>query len=220
MASPYSLGAPFPATAALSLEKADEPMSHVPGQPTVYLDQTTVDAFLAQELNTPVLDELYPGLWFVARMSGASIDPLHQQRAKGRDVVPTENPQLHLIWYHDKVYLKPIPECLLSHSFWTTYLSSSTDNEPAQSKGPQNGEKEFTPRFDRSIALGFLRSYAHLVQNRSDFTLAREHQLIPDNVDWAKWCQFIRHFRYIEEGQVANHYHYGQVRLSRLNWAV
>src|SRR5436305_1098792 len=114
MARPYSFESPFPATAALSPEKADESLSSIPGQPTIPLDQTTVDVFLSQELNTPVLDELYPRLWFVARKSGASIDPLHQQKAKGRDIVPTENPQLHLIWYHDKIYLKPIPECLLS----------------------------------------------------------------------------------------------------------
>ena len=186
MASPRSQEAPFPATAALSLEKADEPLSFVPGQPTISLDQTTVDAFLAQELHTPVLDELYPRLWGVARKSGASIDPLHQQKAKGRDIIPTENPQLHLIWYYNKVYLKPIPECLLSHSFWTAYLSSSMDNKPPLAKEPQTSQKDFAPRFDRSIALGFLRSYANLVQHRSDFILAREHQLIPDNVDWLK----------------------------------
>jgi hypothetical protein len=83
------------------------------------------------------------------------------------------------------------------------------DSEPPQAKGPQTSQKEFAPRFDRSIALGFLRSYAHLVQHRSDFTLAREPQLIPDNVDWLKWCRFIHHFRHIEEDQVAKRYHYG-----------
>jgi hypothetical protein len=220
MASSHSPEAPFLATAALSLEKLNEPGSHIPGQPTVPLDQAIVDAFLAQELNTPVLDELYPRLWCVARKSGASIHPLHLQKAKGRDIVPTENPQLHLIWYHDKIYVKPIPECLLNHDFWTAYLSSSMGNEPPRAKGSPKGEKVFNPTFDRSIALGFLRSYAHLIQHRSDFTLAREHQLVPDNVDWIKWSQFIHHFRHIEDAQIANRYHYGQMRLSRLNWAV
>lgn len=59
MASSYSLEAPFSITAVLSLEKADKLMSYIPSQPTVYLDQTTINTFLTQELNTPILDKLY-----------------------------------------------------------------------------------------------------------------------------------------------------------------
>jgi hypothetical protein len=77
IASRCYLEVPFPTTAAVSPEEADEPPSFVPGQPTIYLDQMTVGKFLAQELNTPILDELYPRLWLVARKSGARIDPLH-----------------------------------------------------------------------------------------------------------------------------------------------
>lgn len=214
MTTSYSLGVPFPSTTALSVNSPDEPPSYIPGHRNEDLDQSTIDKFLAQELNTPILDELYPRLWSVARKSSANIDPLHKQRVKGRAIVPTEDPQLHLIWYHDRIHLKPIPDCLLNHNFWTAHLPSSAD------KASQSDGETPTPKFERSIALGFLRSYAYLVQHRSDFKLAREHQLIPDYVDWVKWSKFIYHFRHIKDAQVAKRYHYGQMRLSRLNWAV
>lgn len=160
-----------------------------------------LDVFLARELNTPVLDELYPRLWLVARKSGTSIDALHEQKLKGREVVPVENPQLHLVWHRDKFYIKPLPECLLNHDFWTGHRSSHGTNK-------------------RSVALGFVRSYAHLIKHRSDFALVHVHHLIPETVTWNAWCQFIQHFRHCEDTQVAKRYHYGQLRLSRLNWAV
>ncbi|KAB8276900.1 hypothetical protein BDV30DRAFT_223895 [Aspergillus minisclerotigenes] len=112
-----------------------------------------LDVFLAQELNTPVLDELYPRLWL-----------------------------LHLVWHRDKFYIKPLPECLLNHDFWTGHLSSHGTNK--------------------------------------HFALAHVNHLIPETVTWNAWCQFIQHFRHCEDTQVAKRYHYGQLRLSRLNWAV
>ncbi|OJJ84729.1 uncharacterized protein ASPGLDRAFT_66249 [Aspergillus glaucus CBS 516.65] len=210
MSNSTALKAPFPVTAALSPIITDYP-DRVPGQPSVSLDQNDVEEFLAQELNTPILDELYPRLWLVARKSGANIDPLHQQKVKGRDIVPVENPQLHLVWDHNKFYIKPLPECFLSHGFWTVHLSSSHDRKSPQAHVGTNR---------RLVALGFVRSYAHLVRHHSDFALAHDCHLIPENINWNSWCQFIQYFRDCEDTQVAKRYHYGQLRLSRLNWAI
>jgi hypothetical protein len=102
-------------------------LTYPPGEPTISLVPAEVHAFLSRELDTLVLDELYSKLWLVARRSGRSIDPLHQQKVKGRDIVPTEDPKLHLVWQHDKIYVKPIPVCLLNHDFWTTYLPLRMD---------------------------------------------------------------------------------------------
>ncbi|PLN86208.1 hypothetical protein BDW42DRAFT_159593 [Aspergillus taichungensis] len=74
--------------------------------------------------------------------------------------------------------------------------------------------------FDRAVAVGFLRSYAHLIRHRSDFVLARQYHLISETVDWPQWSRFIHNFRYIEDVYVSKRYQYGQLRLSRLNWAV
>jgi hypothetical protein len=61
---------------------------------------------------------------------------------------------------------------------------------------------------------------AFLVQHHLDFILARESHLIPAEIDWIKWSTFIAKFRRIKDDRVAKRYHYGQLRLSRLNWAV
>ncbi|KAL4773001.1 hypothetical protein BDW60DRAFT_222174 [Aspergillus nidulans var. acristatus] len=201
--------APFPEIAALS-PASSQSLDCVPGQPDVSLGQDDVSLFLAQDLETPILDELYPNLWLVARKSGANIDPLHQQKAKGREITLLENPQLHLVWLHNKVYIKPLPEYLLNHYFWATCLSPDSEI-------PSNAD--LSPN-KRLTALGFVRSYAHLIKYRSDFALAQELHLIPDSIEWAAWCRFIQYFRNYNDNQVAKRYHYGQLRLSRLNWAV
>jgi hypothetical protein len=200
------------------LENPDELLQHVPGEPTVTLTPSEVHDFLLRELETPILDEIYPRLWLVARKSGMNIDPLHRQTIKGRDIVPAEDPKLHLIRHHNKIYLKPMPICLLNHHFWTLYLAPSRGKASSCTNLVNAGEKHSSPKFDRSVAVGFLRSYAFLIQHRLDLILAQEHHLIPSDIDWIKWSKFIDHFRHIEDEQVAKRYHYGQLRLSRLNW--
>ena len=66
------------ATTSQSAEQSAEITSHVPDEPTITLSPTAVHEFLHQELQTAVLDDLYPNLWLVARKSGKSIDALHQ----------------------------------------------------------------------------------------------------------------------------------------------
>jgi hypothetical protein len=70
------------------------------------------------------------------------------------------------------------------------------------------------------VAVGFVRSYAFLVQHHLGFILAHESHLIPAEIDWIKWSTFIANFRGIDDNQVVKRYHCGQLRLSRLNWAV
>ncbi|KAK0703407.1 hypothetical protein B0T26DRAFT_731201 [Lasiosphaeria miniovina] len=188
-------------------ENAAGSITHVPGDPSISLLPDNVYNYLSHHLETVLLDELYEKLWIVAKKSSRNIDPLHTQKVKGRSIVPTEDPRLHLTWHPDRIYIKPIPVFLLNYEFWTTYLQPSTQNS---SSG-----------FDSSIAVGFLRSYALLVPHRLDFMLAKEAYLIPDDVsDWLQWSKFITHFRHLSDESVARRYHYGQLRISRLNWAV
>lgn len=195
-----------------------ESINYLPGNPAVSLLPDEVHNHLANELETPLLDELYDKLWLVARKSGLNIDTLHTQRIKGRSIVPAEDPRLHLTWDRDKIYIKPVPVFLLNHDFWTMYLQSP-DRKPSSG----NSQIRFAPTtsaVDRSVAMGFLRSYALLVRYRLDLAIAKESHLIPDNVDWLQWSRFVSHFRHIRDENVAKRYHYGQLRLSRLNWAV
>jgi hypothetical protein len=110
----------------------------------------------------------------------------------------------------------PMPLCLLNHDFWVQYsqppkrLSSKDTLDP----------KPTTSRFERSIAMGFMRSYASLVEDPVDLAIAKEFHLIPADIDWIQWSTFINHFRAVRDDSVAKRYHYGQLRLSRLNWAI
>ncbi|ORY58455.1 uncharacterized protein BCR38DRAFT_447330 [Pseudomassariella vexata] len=174
-------------------------IAHIPGDPAVNLLLNEVRDYLSNQLETPLLDELYDHLWLVPRKSGQNIDALHRQRVKGRSIVPAEDPRLHLVWGGDKIYIKPIPVFLLDHDFWTMYLHPRMGETSAPYS--QGLSQAATSAFDRSVALGFLRSYALLVPHRLDFI-------------------FIRHFRDLGDESVAKRYHYGQLRLSRLDWAV
>lgn len=70
-------------------------------------------------------------------------------------------------------------------------------------------------------ACGFLRTYAFLIQHPSDFRIAVEAGLLPDcNIDYHSFLRFITQFRDIPNNDVPDRYHYGQLRLTRLNWAV
>ncbi|MCJ1242744.1 hypothetical protein MMC14_010753 [Varicellaria rhodocarpa] len=205
---------------AINTHDSNGIINYIPGEPSVHLVIADVHEYLLRELNTPMLEELYPRLWYVARKSGDSIDPLHRQASRGRSITPSEDPKLHVVWHPSRVYLKPLPVCLLNYHFWTKFLPSgelkisATKSRPSSEKGTT-----ISPRFDRTVALGFVRSYAFLIRHQSDFWLAREHHLIPEDCSWIQWSQFIVHFREIRDYEVANRYHYGQLRLSRLHWA-
>ncbi|KAF2462923.1 uncharacterized protein BDR25DRAFT_308060 [Lindgomyces ingoldianus] len=62
-----------------------------------------------------------PRLWIM------NINPLHRQRVKGREIVLTEEPRLHLVWIHDRIFAKPLPRYLLSQTFWKMFLEEGTN---------------------------------------------------------------------------------------------
>ncbi|KAH7139812.1 hypothetical protein B0J13DRAFT_558518 [Dactylonectria estremocensis] len=231
--SSTSLQVPFPPSCALNRDRlclpssipsqshSDQEANHIhylPGYPAVSLAPDEIYTHLTHELDTPLLDELHANLWLVGKRSGDHIDTLHTQRVKGRTVVPTEDPRLHLIWDRNKVYIKPVPIFLLNYDVWSTYLLS---NEPKPyAKSHKDSLKSTTASFDCSTAVGFMRSYSFLVSHPLDLAIAQELYLIPHHIDWVQWSGFICHFRHIRDENVARRYHYGQLRLSRLNWVV
>ncbi|KAL8792556.1 MAG: hypothetical protein Q9195_004855 [Heterodermia aff. obscurata] len=192
-----------------SLTASRTQISYVPGQPSVSLASSDVHEFLIQELRTSALDELDPRFSWVGRKDSTNVDPLNHQIVKGRKIVPTEDPKLHLVWERDKIYIKPIPVCFLNYDFWEVYLPRS-----------QNSTISDDYCSNRFAAIGFMRSYSHLIQHRLDFVLAQQNHLLPGELEWIEWSTFIACFRRIDDSQVALWYHYGQLRLSRLNWAV
>lgn len=118
------------------------------------------------------------------------------------------------MWIYDRVFIKPLPRYLLSYAFWTEYLLS----EESQLGGRSSEDRETYIKIRKS-ALGLLRTYYYLIQHESDFEIARNQdaRLLPSDVSWAEFCNFSKDFEDISDDSVSDRYHYGELRLTRLN---
>ncbi|KAL8732750.1 MAG: hypothetical protein Q9166_002531 [cf. Caloplaca sp. 2 TL-2023] len=173
---------------------------------------------LEQEFLSPDLDTLSPHLWLVATQSSSHINPLHEQVLKGRAIVITENPELHLTWTDNRIFIKPIPRYMLSHAFWTTHLTPT--NSKQTTSGPHDGPSKALIQ----AALGYMRTYYYLIQHESDLHIAKESRLLPfsnSDITLEMFHHFIAGFGNIQDNEVSPRYsNYGTLRLSRLNlWA-
>jgi hypothetical protein len=185
------------------------PAHHLPGYPHIPLtDRRHIWAFLLEEFCSDDLDKMADRLWWMTKQDSASISPLHRQRVKRRAIVVTEDPKLHLVWIHDRVFVKPLPRYILSHRFWQRFLSCDS---------PPDAQAH---RRVRQAVLGYLRTYHHLVRYESDFRIAQESslQLVPSDVSWEQFCHFRAGLASIADGDVSSRYRYGEIRLTRLNF--
>lgn len=182
----------------------------LPDAPLVSLHADEVLSYLAKEVRTSTLDSIEKHLWLVGTHDSRHITPLHEQTLRGREVVITEDPELHLLWIENKIFVKPIPPYLLSYAFWSFYLVTNQVNSPSSQ------EKTL------KAALGYMRTYSYLVRHRSDYRLAMQHHLIPDDLDitFESFMRFINTFSCISDEACSPRYQYGQLRLSRLNFWV
>jgi hypothetical protein len=181
----------------------------LPGQPSILLkDLDRTEKFLHDDLWSEDLDRMAPRLWIMTTPSSANINPLHRQRVKGREIIVTEEARLHLVWIHDRIFIKPIPRYLLSHDFWEAYLDQK----------PQSLDSDRSNL--RAVAAGFLRTYRYLIRHESDFHFAQQEslRLIPKDVDWASFCHFTSDLNGIQDSAVSRRYCFGELRLTRLNF--
>ncbi|KAL1970139.1 hypothetical protein VTN77DRAFT_6544 [Rasamsonia byssochlamydoides] len=200
----------------LTAESMQNSSQHLPGYPRLKLcDKNAILDFLEQELCSRDLDRIADRLWWMSKQDSASISPLHRQKVKRRKVIVTEDPKLHLVWMYDRIFIKPLPKYLLSHKFWDVYLCQL---DSPQTRG----------RVDRirRAALGYLRTYYHLVRYESDFRMAMGHgdagaenaRLLPSGITWEQFCAFSSDFPKIRDSDVSGRYAYGEIRLTRLNF--
>ncbi|KAF2138912.1 uncharacterized protein K452DRAFT_275814 [Aplosporella prunicola CBS 121167] len=180
----------------------------IPGRPCAFLnDFGGVERFLYQEFVAPDLEDIAPHLWILSTQSSSNINSLHRQKIKGREIVVTEDPRLHLVWIHDRIFIKPLPKYILSHAFWKMFFS----------------KQSFRIKENRETILqatkGYLRTYRYLICHESDFLIAKQDhlRLIPPDVEWEVFCRFIAEIEKIRDEDVSKRYLYGELRLSRLN---
>jgi len=193
----------------LNAEKAGVPTATLPGLPSVMLANfALVKEFLRKELWSADLESIAPRLWIMTTLSSSNINALHRQRVKGREIIVTEDPRLHLVWIHNRIFIKPLPRYLLSHAFWEMYLSESSDRLG-------NYRSDIC-----KATTGFLRTYRYLIQHESDFNIAQQDglRLIPKDVNWESFCGFSAELCHIKDSDVSGRYRYGELRLTRLNF--
>ncbi|KAK1241179.1 hypothetical protein MKX08_001153 [Trichoderma sp. CBMAI-0020] len=162
----------------------------------VPITTSTAASHAANELSVKKLNNIHDWLWLAGRPGAPR--SLSYQQSSSREIIIDERVEMHLVWMPGRMFLKPIPRYLLDHDFWTRCIIGEDTH---------------------MSALGFLRSYVSLIQYESDFRIAKEKHLIPGYVTWETWVNFVDQFLKLGnlETRVNKRYHYGELRLSRLN---
>lgn len=152
--------------------------------------------YLKSELRVDRLNEIHEWLMIV----GLPMPPrsLHTQRIKSREILVTEQMDLHLVWSPKHIYIKPIPRFLLDTAFWEKHLCNDASLY--------------------ACAMGFLRSYTALIQHESDYRIAVESHLLPEEVTWSQWVVLVDELLMCQNRTYINQrFIYGELRLGRLN---
>jgi hypothetical protein len=190
---------------------ANSQATTLPGHPNIRLRDPNLSSFLQRELVTHRLDTIGARLWLMAKQDSSHISSLTHQHVRGRRIVITENPELHLVWIYDRIFIKPLPKYLLSHAFWEFYFTSRTS--------PIRSDTERAKIL--KSARGFLRTYAYLIQHKSDFLIAMDekHRLLPKKIRYSDFIRFITACQqHVTDEDVSPRYAFGELRLSRLNF--
>jgi hypothetical protein len=164
--------------------------------------RSDVNQFVLNELDLSRLTKISGYLWTAGMKSNARA--LNRQVVMNRSIVATEQMDMHLVWYDNTIYVKPLPAWLLSHSFWTDHLCQSQGAETEKVYGE---------------ALGFLVSYSWLVCSPTDFHIAKTLHLLPEQVTYEGWTVFMNAITdpLVSRLSMSPRYHFGELRLQRLN---
>ena len=155
--------------------------------------------FLDNDLSVERVENVLPYLWLVGRPYPARA--LNIQKVLRREIVPTTDASLHLIWTSQKIYVKALPRYITAISFYYQHLTPSHPHAPA---------------------LGLLFSYIALVPTELDFEIACESHLFHKGYTWEEWRTLTRRFLddYSDDTvyeKISKRYIHGELRLSRLD---
>lgn len=158
-----------------------------------------IEAFLKRDLDVSRLNRIHWHLWMAGRPLDAR--PLQRQKMMGFDIILTEQMDLHLLKFSNRLLIKPLPDYILNFDFWNKYLCESKELHES--------------------ACGLLLSYIWLICSSLDLKIAHELSLLPSNVTWPWWKTFVTNFvSHIDVNaldQVNKRYHFGELRLGRIN---
>ena len=165
----------------------------------VFLVEDDIEEFLKKDLDLSRLNSIHGYLWMAGRPFNAR--PLQRQKMMGFNVILTDQMDLHLLKDSHLLFVKPLPEYMLNYDFWKKYLC---------------GSKEL-----HESACGLLLSYMWLICSPLDLKMAHELDLLPSDITWPWWKTFVTEFSsHIDVNaldQVNKRFHFGELRLGRVN---
>lgn len=157
------------------------------------------EKFLEMDLDVSRLNRIHWYLWMAGRPLNAR--PLQRQKMMGFDIILTEQADLHLLKFSNRLLIKPLPEYILNFEFWDKYLCTSKELHES--------------------ACGLLLSYVWLICSPLDMKMAHKLDLLPSYVTWERWKAFVADFlSHVDVNalhQVNKRYHFGELRLERIN---
>ncbi|KAL9040586.1 MAG: hypothetical protein Q9214_004429 [Letrouitia sp. 1 TL-2023] len=156
--------------------------------------------FVSFDLSVDRIEKFYKHLWLAGLPQLAR--PLHYHRMLHRKIIVTERADLHLLWQDDWIFIKPLPDYIMSHGVW--------------SRAIQQNQTTF------NSARGFLLSYLWLINRESDFAVAQSEKLISNQLKWEQWRLFSAtiapNLAFEAFKDISPRYRYGELRLNRINW--
>lgn len=162
------------------------------------LPSDNIFEFLHYELGVQRLNVISKHLWLAGRPIPAR--PLQRQIALGRAIIAMEQIDLHLLWFRDRIYIKPLPRFLLCDKFWKKYLVANPEIY--------------------GNAMGLFASYVWLICHESDFAIAKDKRLVPSELTWSEWLnivQMVLSQERVNRSMQMERYRYGELRLERIN---
>ncbi|PYI26037.1 hypothetical protein BP00DRAFT_461348 [Aspergillus indologenus CBS 114.80] len=216
----------LPSTPSLRTNHHDQlldllPASYREESGDVVATDRDVTACIKKELDLDRLTIVHRWLW----VAGLPLPPraLHHQLLLNREIFITEQMDMHLVWTAGRIFLKPIPRFLLEPNFWVEYLSCERDCECSSDRTthrfhPGPSGTDCKRRGLRRRALGFLFSYAALLTHESDFRIAKDKHLLPEEATWRAWRVLVGQLN-LEHiyPHIDHRFVHGELRLSRLN---
>ncbi|KAF2004680.1 hypothetical protein P154DRAFT_519160 [Amniculicola lignicola CBS 123094] len=186
---------------------SDDPTQMLPDAPRIPLDSCKLVSHCLSDLDVTPMQALGEKLWWAGPTD--IIRPLSEHTTIERRIHLTEDPTMHCVWTNGTIFIKPLPLYLCSYAFWEYLLDPLNDGV-----NPEEREKL------KLTSLGFLKTYAHLIQHRSDFNLARRLDLLCsfDGVDFETFSRFIMAFEALPNGDVSIRWRFGELHLDTLNF--
>ncbi|OJD30792.1 subtilisin-like serine protease [Diplodia corticola] len=183
--------------------------------------------FLTKDLCVARLNAIHKSMWVVGRPMPPR--PLTAQLVHRREIVITEDINLHLVWAKGCMFLKPLPRYLVVPSFWERHLCPPPA-EPPVTTCPTHRDTSAHKHDAASVAelascaAGFLFTWTALIAHESDWKIAHDKGLIPNDLSWYGWKALTEDFLDPSRRPASKIYrainerfHYGELRLGRLN---